>query len=237
MYPTDDDEYRETTCTAVKDGALTEADGLSFGVDPSWPVQPRVGSTLRFYGKGFGWVVRGLYIDGQRAYYRTPAEEEQRHAAMVEQMRLDKIATFEKDRPRLDAEYAALPPVFQRRIDRFRAARADWRPEYEAYEMSCCVDAVKIAAACKTTAEVEAFQGKKWEEQNRLVPGLFDGHSGNSFGMACRLAWRYLSEWPETVAGEHGALTPLVGCDGYGCTHTTLGASPAGESGERKGTP
>jgi hypothetical protein len=32
----------------------------------------------------------------------------------------------------------------------------------------------------------------EWDEQKKLVPGLDDGHSGNTFGMACRLAIAYL---------------------------------------------
>jgi hypothetical protein len=31
-----------------------------------------------------------------------------------------------------------------------------------------------------------------WDEQKSLVPGLDDGHSGNTFGVACRLAIFYL---------------------------------------------
>lgn len=45
---------------------------------------------------------------------------------------------------------------------------------------------------------------------------ISEGHSGNTFGMACRLAYLYLTE-PENVIKLHGALAPLVGSKEYGC--------------------
>lgn len=45
-----------------------------------------------------------------------------------------------------------------------------------------------------------------------------DGHSGNTFGCAARLAYHYLTE-QENIVREHGALVPLVGCEKYGCPH------------------
>lgn len=48
-----------------------------FGVPADSPVEPKVGSTITLFGKGDGYVVRGMLIDGQFVYYRTEAEEEQ----------------------------------------------------------------------------------------------------------------------------------------------------------------
>lgn len=56
-----------------------------------------------------------------------------------------------------------------------------------------------------------------YKRQQALI-GSDDGHSGNTFGMAMRLAWLYI-EHPDFVAKEHGAMVPLVGCKDYGCTH------------------
>ena len=60
-----------------------------------------------------------------------------------------------------------------------------------------------------------------WKEQQKLVPALADGHSGNTFGIAVRLAWHFLVN-PELVLQEHGAMCPLVGCRDYGCWASTV---------------
>lgn len=218
-----DTEYRDHVIESV------DADGLGFKMDDGWsfycppesPVRPRVGATARLYGRGTGYPIRGLSIDGVTAFYRTPQQEDARHEAMVAKMAQDKRDAFDNGgRAALDAKYAALPAVFQRRIDRFRKARKDWRVEYEAYEMSCCEDGVKIAAAFKTQEEIDEWRKKPYEAQMAEVPGLFDGHSGNSFGCAVYLARCYLND-PESVIEQHGALVPLVGCRDYGCEHPT----------------
>jgi hypothetical protein len=127
----------------------------------------------------------------------------------------DRMERFVEDRPRLDAEYAALPLRFRRRFDRFRRHDPDFRWKHEAYEMSCAVDAVKIAAACGTPEAVREFRDLPWERQREIIPTLYEGHSGNSFAFACRLASLYLTR-PALVEFDHGALCILSGCEGYG---------------------
>ncbi len=60
-------------------------------------------------------------------------------------------------------------------------------------------------------------------KQKERVPDLaYDEHSGNTFGVACKLAHCYAAE-PDLVPKMHGALCPLVGCESYGCWSTTVG--------------
>src|SRR4051812_27394621 len=40
---------------------------------------PKVGQTIRLYGRGFGSPVRGIDVNGREIYYRTEAEDEERH--------------------------------------------------------------------------------------------------------------------------------------------------------------
>lgn len=63
--------------------------------------------------------------------------------------------------------------------------------------MFACTEAVKIADALAprdVLPDVDAegllreFYDLPWEEQKQRVPGLDDGHSGNTFGGACALA-------------------------------------------------
>ena len=87
----------------------------------------------------------------------------------------------------------------------------------------CCEDAVKIANALRTPAAIKDWSQLPWEQQTAAVPDLNDGHSGNSFGAATRLAWLFLSD-PDAIPREHGALCPLVGCRRYGCWATVAAA-------------
>jgi len=65
---------------------------------------------------------------------------------------------------------------------------------------------------------IRDFHSLSWKEQKELIEGLSDGHSANTLGSAYRLAY-WLAVNPDNVVLEHGALTPLVGCKDYGCTH------------------
>lgn len=214
-----DQEYEDRIVTNVNDEGeywSIGTDAYSFGFRKTG-VNPVIGATARFYGRGFGSVVRGLDLNGVEIFYRTPAEQEQEHIRWRENWQREKQEKFEAMGQReLDAQYAELPLVFQRRLDRFRRNNPAFRWEHEAYEMSCCVDAVRIADVCPSFDDIKAFHDLPWEHQKEKVPDLFDGHSGNSFGMTCHLAGLYVTN-PKLVPLEHGALCPLVGCKEYGC--------------------
>jgi hypothetical protein len=181
-------------------------------VDP-----PAVGDEVTTYTHQ-GSLIRGIDLRGEPVFYKTQDELDADHEKWQAEHTARRKQEFEEAREELDYQFASLPAVFQRRISWFRAWDPDFRWKSEAYEMSACVDAVKIAEQMKTPEEVVRFREMPYEEQREAVPDLYDGHSGNSFGMAVRLAWLYLSE-PLLVIAEHGALTPLVGCEEYGCAH------------------
>lgn len=194
--------------------------------DPGW--EPRAGDTARFFGEGIGRPIRGVVVFPKRggmplvAYYRTAQEQSDREDRWVGEQRAKRRAEADANRVENEAKIAALPDVFRQRIERFRAANDDFEAEYQPYELFCCEEAVKIAAALKSRPDdVRAFGQLSWAQQKQIVPTLSDGHSGNTFGMAVRLAHWYLSQ-PQNVVAEHGALTPLVGCQQYGCTHETV---------------
>jgi hypothetical protein len=223
-----DTEYQERTINAVTErpeGWEIGSDGWVFWVPKEHGVTPHVGDISRFYGRGIGYRVRGLALNGHIAWYRS--EEEDLREAQARQAASDaeRRREFEQHgRAELDARYATLPPVFQRRIDRFRRNDPDFRWGSEGYEMSCAVDAVKIAAWARTPERVKEYHDLAWKEQQAAIPDIFQGHSGNSFAFACRLAHHYLTD-PELVAQEHGALCILNGCDGDGKCYTPKGAA------------
>jgi hypothetical protein len=222
-----DQEYQERPISAVTerpDGWEIDTDGWVFRV-PKEDVAPHVGDVARFYGRGIGYPVRGLALNGQVVWYRS--EEDDRLESVITQRQQDivRIREYQQHgRAELDAQYATLPPVFQRRIDRFRRNDPNFRWGSEGYEMSCAVDAVKIAAWARTPERVKEYHDLTWEEQKAAIPDIFQGHSGNSFAFACRLAHHYLTD-SELVKQEHGALCILTGCDGDGKCYAPKGAA------------
>ena len=62
----------------------------------------------------------------------------------------------------------------------------------EGYNRFCCEQGIIIAESLRNKDSIIEFHKMDWNEQKSLVPGLDDGHSGNTFGVACRLAIAYL---------------------------------------------
>lgn len=230
-YPAGDNEFFERTLTEVRD----EGDSIQLTTDigsinaPKVAgVEPKVGQIVRYYGRGFGYSVRGIFVDGKKLTYKTAEQEEADHRASVLQREKEQKEAFERERPLIDARVSALPEVFQKRLQRFRAGNPDFRWKFEGYELFTCEQAVLFAAACPTRDKLEEFRKMSWDDQLKAVPGMSDGHSGNTFGCAVRLAYWYVTK-PENVVLEHGAMVPLVGCRDYGCTHESQPGTEEGQ--------
>ncbi len=198
--------------------------GLGIGLEKALGVVPAAGQTVRMYGRGFGYPVRGIAVNGLIAYYRTRAEDEAKHRADVEDSNAKKRAKFEVDREDHDRRIAALPPVFASRFARFLKHNPDFRWEFEGYELFCCEEAVRLAAHARAAGGsafpvewVRAFAAAPVGAQKQMAPDMkLDEHSVNTFGFTCQLARAYIED--ETVVPRmHGSLASLVGCEEYGC--------------------
>lgn len=217
-----DKQYEEVVIESVrqpyadKGWEIHRDGGGCFYVPPTSPVVPKAGMTARFYGRGIGFIVRGLDIDGQEVFYRTEDEQNEIQRQWVAAEDKKRETEYEAKREDYERRVEALPKVFKNRILKFRAANDRFRYDFEPYELFCCEEALKISVHCKTPEGVDAFHKSPWEEQAKA--GLGKDHSGNTFGAACLLAKLYLTK-PEFVTKAHGALTPLVGCVEYGCEH------------------
>ncbi len=240
-YKFTDDEYEDFTITAVTESGDwydLRFDGMGIGMAKAYDghsphgIVPKVGDTLREYGKGLGYPVRGMAINGTIVFWHSPAEKEALNQEWLEQRHAEKLAEFEKNKGKLDAEYDALPAVFKQRIDRFRHNNPDFRWEYESYELFCCTEAMKLVRHLGTLEAMERYAAlarsetfsanrpkwdAEWEEQKAIdrAADLSDGHSGNTHGCAVSLAFWFLKQ-PQAVAQMHGALAPLVGSWEYG---------------------
>lgn len=87
VVPTDDQtypndaEFEDFVLTRVEpsgDGWDISHDGLGFFCPNISPIEPRPGMTARFYYKGLGSRVRGLFLNGRKVFYRTEAEDQEK---------------------------------------------------------------------------------------------------------------------------------------------------------------
>lgn len=213
------EDHKLDKVDASEEGWTLHFDGsyCTFVENTRCQVAPQPGETMRRYGRGFGYPVRGVVINGRVYRYRTDAEEAQHHREQVAEQKKRRGEEYEAKRADYDGRVVALPEPFRLRVERFRALGGnEWRYEFEPYELFTCEQAIVIAEAVVTVAELESFTKLEYEEQRRRVPKLDGGHSGNTFGMACQLA-RLLIERPDLLPKMHGALCALVGCEAYGC--------------------
>ena len=183
---------------------------------------PQIGNILRMYGKGIGSKVRGIDINGITFRYQTIEQMEEENRLELAKSRLAQIEDFQKNKSKYEEQYNRLPPVFQRRIDKFRRNSHKFEWKHMPYELFVCEEAVKIANALGSGNKIADFKNADFDMQREMVPGIdLDNRSGNTFDCACFLAQLYISDdyegEGEPVVMAHGALCPLVGCKSYGC--------------------
>lgn len=212
-----DKEFEEARIAEVEAGeggwTIKQDGGLCFWC-PDNGVEPKVGDIARFYGRGFGFTVRGLTINGAVVFYRTP-EQQEAHDAMQQATRNQKDReTFERNRADHDERIARLPRPLRERLERYAAADPDFRWKYEGYELFVCEQAAAIAENVPR-GEIKAFHEAAWKSPEWKAPEWLDtdNHSGNTFGAACSLAAR-LQASEESVAAMSAAIAPLVGQKG-----------------------
>jgi hypothetical protein len=64
----------------------------------------------------------------------------------------------------------------------------------EKYNIFALEQGILIAEALETKDKIIEFKDLDFDEQKKLVPGLSDEHSGNTFGLALRSAIAYLPQ-------------------------------------------
>lgn len=185
-----------------------------FSFSKEYGVVPKVGDKC-FLGTKNSFTVRGLMLNGVEIYYKTDAELQSEWAKQASIWEQHKKNKFEAARPALDRSFLALPDVFQRRISRFRANNPDFRWKYESYEMWVCEEAVRFTTHFKTAEALLAWAKLPYDKQQETF-SYSDGHSGNTYGCAVRLAELFITQ-PENVVWLPGAMAAIVGSKEYGC--------------------
>ena len=176
-------EYEDSYQISVK--------SMGFCLDKKYNTVPKVGDFCKVYTVNCS-TVRGVDLNGVAVFYKSDKQLEIERQEWLANYKKEKQERFDKNKEQMDADYDNLPDIFKQRIARFREKDSDFRVDSEGYEVFCCKEAVKIAAACSTVEKVKEFYDMKWEDQKLFVPELDDGHSGNTFSGACQMARIYL---------------------------------------------
>ena len=100
-------------------------------------------------------------------------------------------------------------------MQQFRDGKPDYRWETENYDLSIAKTAVLIADTLESEEAVARFCKLGWKEQMAEVPGIDEGHSGNSFTWATQLASLYADD-NSILANAHSGMCFLMGCKGIG---------------------
>ncbi len=153
---------------------------------------PKRGMFVKLYGKGMGYVVRGLEIENKIIFYRTPEQEKKHFELYLKRSDEKSKKQYEKIKPKLEEDYNSLPDVFKRRLDRLRKTEKSDRHTWEPYELFIYKQAAEMIKYITTVDALELFKKSTWEIQKQIVPTLDSGHSGNTFSCAIGLAKAYL---------------------------------------------
>jgi hypothetical protein len=177
-YPQDDQEFQDTTVKSVRDDDFELADGWSFCLPAGADVVVREGMSARFYGKGIGFSVRGLFIDGVKVFYRTAAEQEQH--ALVER-------------------FGATPAEWLAKWDRgdsvWSVEMGGFGPGYEQCIQITAAGVLRFMLDKKLDASKWSAGGTWRDDEKVISAALFEvpaiealGLSGAQWGAACSLA-------------------------------------------------
>lgn len=149
---------------------------------------PEIADKVRTYG-GIGREIQGFVVNGRVVFYRTVEQREAKRAVDLARMKAEQLATFERERENLDAQYTQLLPVFQRRIDRFRAADPKFRVEAEGYESFILQQATLLVRHLGSASAVRQWKATEPARQEATEPpGWSREHSGNTHSAAIALA-------------------------------------------------
>lgn len=195
-YPTDDQQFNDTTIVKVEASdahwAITQSDGWSLLVPNDSPITPEEGMALRLYGKGLGGTIRGVFIDGVQVYYRTEAEEEDyREIQMYGADATEWLSRWDAGETVWSVEMGGFGPAYEQALQVTAAEMVR--------ELLTPTFADRITAADR--AETYDALSTRMHESKRL-DGL--GLSGSQFGAAFHPAYSLVESGPRSVMKMDG---------------------------------
>lgn len=229
MTDTEFDQDTITGVTPYENGTgytVSLSSGWHLNV-PTGPITPEPGQSIRLYGRGLGYDIRGIVIADHVFRYATPDQWATQRAQAAAERLAQRRTQYAAARPELDTQIAALPAPYRDRLTGFMARAPETAWEHQGYELAVCRAAIAIHAACEDGSDVRLFAECPVSEQISRAPLLAElDLSGNQFGAACRLA--QLQHLDVTlIPQEHAALCVLAGCRDCGCHALTLAQASA----------
>lgn len=179
MYPENDDKFEDVRVESVDGNSIKREDGWSFFVPDDSPIKPAPGMMARFYGRGIGYPVRGLFLDGRKVFYRTEAEEvthfnQQTYGADCAEW----LRRWDEGRGVWSIEMGGIGPGYEQCIQitvaeilrHLLATNPD--PESSAEWKRCC-DATEAAVMGLPAIKALGLSGAQWGAASGLAVALY----------------------------------------------------------------
>jgi hypothetical protein len=193
MFPKDDEQFEEvavkSVARAITGWAIERADGWSFFVPEESPVEPKVGMVARFYGRGIGATVRGLFLDGSQVFYRTEAEDKEKQ----------EVDTY-------GADAADWLKRWDEGLSVFSIEMGGLGPGYEQCIQITCAEILRHMLRKKYDANAWVDADSWRRDRDETEAAMFDnqtvvklGLSGAQYGAAQSLASALYRDGPRTV--------------------------------------
>lgn len=192
-YPENDKEYEDQKIDSVgvgNDGSYTiTCDGWSLWCGEDCPVKPEAGQAARMYGRGIGYAIRGLFIDGVKVWYRSDAEEkEHREIQSYGGDAKEWLRRWDSGETCWTLEMGGLGPGYEQCIHITAAEILRWLIENDC-------DAAAWENGERWKADREKLQAAMFK--NKAVDAL--GLSGAQYGAAVSIAASLYSRGPREV--------------------------------------
>ena len=196
MYPENDDQFKDETIEKVnkeKDGTYTiTCDGWSLWCGKECAVTPEAGQTARIYGKGLGFQIRGLFINGVKVWYRTENEEkEYREIQYYGADAADWLKRWDEGESCWTIEMGGLGPGYEQCIHITCAEILRWmlenKPDASKWEDS------EVWKADRERVEQYGFK-------NKVISAL--GLSGAQWGAALNIAAQLYKNGPRAIMSD-----------------------------------
>lgn len=207
----DDFEFQEIVAEKYENETIRFQNSVCLFLENP-PCEIKAGTKLRLYGRGMGYSVRGISILNENdewvvARYQTPKQEVESSWIQSQKRLEENKKRAELERESRDKRIANLPEPLQKRMAYFHKVENNFAAEGEEYELYIYEQAalfVKIADAAGMS--IEDFNELDMDQKGKLIIEhdsqenfeKMQGHSGNTYGCAMRIA-RILKENPESL--------------------------------------
>jgi len=195
MYPENDNEYQDEVITSIdktRNGwKIDFKSGFSFFLKESdCSLAPEVGMIARFYGKGVGFSVRGLFLWGNKVFYRTEAEDSlKREEDLYGKNAGDWVERWDNGKSIWSIEMGGLGPGYEQCIQVMAV-------EFVRSMMAGKYDASKWVDSDAWVKDREEIETMCKDTINKLSP------SGAQFGAALNLASFIYKDGPINVMND-----------------------------------